>query len=132
MRFIWTEYPEFNYDDLWWERSIRSVANVTPLRRRGISPWSDLPEFRRVRGTPLAQANTALRRLSAGGRVGLVCVNDVECGTCRTFQLLDRRRWTPLLASRSPTPPATALGGVVPRQVESPAGMEPQVRAADV
>ena len=59
--------PEFNYDDLWWERSIRSVANVTP---------SDVREFLALVGPagvqtvyeelPLAQANTALRRLSAG------------------------------------------------------------------
>lgn len=59
--------PEFNYDDLWWERSIRSVANVTP---------ADVREFLALVGPagvqtiyeelPLAQANTALRRLSAG------------------------------------------------------------------
>ena len=59
--------PEFNYDDLWWERSIRSVANVTP---------NDVREFLELVGPagvqtiheelPLSQANTALQRLESG------------------------------------------------------------------
>lgn len=63
--------PEFNYDDLWWERSLKSVANVTP---------HDVREFLALVGPagiqtvheelPLADANTALRRLNAGDVAG--------------------------------------------------------------
>lgn len=63
--------PQFNYDDLWWERSLKSVANVTP---------SDVRAFLALVGPagiqtmheelPLAMANTALRRLNAGDVAG--------------------------------------------------------------
>jgi alcohol dehydrogenase, propanol-preferring len=61
--------PELPYQDLWWERSIRSVANVTR---------QDAREFLALAATagivtdterfPLAGANDALARL-AGGRI---------------------------------------------------------------
>ena len=34
---------QLNYDDLWWERELRSVANVTRQDVRSSSPGSDLP-----------------------------------------------------------------------------------------
>ena len=57
-----------DYDDLWWERSLRSVANVTR---------QDATEFLELVGAagittqfeellPLTEAATALTRLSAG------------------------------------------------------------------
>lgn len=59
--------PAFDYADLWWERSLRSVANVTR---------SDVREFLALVGPAqvqtqtevlgLAEAPTALRRLRAG------------------------------------------------------------------
>ena len=63
--------PAFSYDDLWWERSIRSVANVTR---------ADATEFlglaaaigivSDVESHPLAAGNEALRRLEAGEIAG--------------------------------------------------------------
>ncbi len=59
--------PEFAYEDLWWERSLRSVANVT---RRDAREFLELAgripirtEFERF---PLTQANEALARLAEG------------------------------------------------------------------
>jgi propanol-preferring alcohol dehydrogenase len=59
--------PEFSYDDLWWERGLRSVANVTR---------SDATEFLEIaraipirppiRTFPLGDANEALRLHAAG------------------------------------------------------------------
>jgi propanol-preferring alcohol dehydrogenase len=59
--------PAFAYDDLWWERSIRSVANVT---RRDAQEYLDLagriPVRTEVEVHPLAEANEALVRLQRG------------------------------------------------------------------
>ena len=59
--------PQFNYDDLWWERSLRSVANVTPA---DVREFLDLVPQAGVRTIheelPLDEANTALARLDAG------------------------------------------------------------------
>lgn len=59
--------PEFPYDLLWWERSLRSVANFT---RRDAQEFLDLaaeiPVRTAVEEHPLADANEALRRLAAG------------------------------------------------------------------
>ena len=59
--------PEFPYEWLWWERSLRSVANFT---RRDAQEFLDLaaeiPVRTAVEEHPLADANRALRRLSAG------------------------------------------------------------------
>jgi propanol-preferring alcohol dehydrogenase len=63
--------PEFPYADLWWERSVRSVANVTR---------ADAAEFLALAGTipvraeievyPLAGGPEALQRLARGGLSG--------------------------------------------------------------
>lgn len=59
--------PEFPYDLLWWERQIRSVANFT---RRDAQDFIDLaariPIHTVAEPYPLAEANTALRRLKEG------------------------------------------------------------------
>ncbi len=59
--------PEFPYDWLWWERSLRSVANFT---RRDAQEFLELaaaiPVRTAVEEHPLAEANRALDRLSAG------------------------------------------------------------------
>ena len=63
--------PEMPYDDLWWERSIRSVANVT---RDDVREFLDLaasiPVRTRTEVLPLDEAGTALRRLAAGDVAG--------------------------------------------------------------
>ena len=63
--------PAMPYEDLWWERSIRSVANVTR---------EDAREFMALAGAigivtdvetyPLAEANEALARLASGAVSG--------------------------------------------------------------
>ena len=59
--------PEMPYEMLWWERSIRSVANVT---RADAAEFLELAAEIPVRTTaephPLEDANLALARLSAG------------------------------------------------------------------
>jgi propanol-preferring alcohol dehydrogenase len=63
--------PAFSYDDLWWERSIRSVANVTR---------ADAQEFLALAGQialqaevevhPLSRGNEALQRVESGEVAG--------------------------------------------------------------
>ena len=59
--------PQFAYEHLWWERAIRSVANVTRrdaqefLAPRGRDPAAHGDETH-----PLADGNEALRRLAHG------------------------------------------------------------------
>ena len=59
--------PAFDYDDLWLERSIRSVANVT---RADVREFLALVPAAGVRTEyeplPMSEAMTALRRLEAG------------------------------------------------------------------
>jgi len=59
--------PEFSYDWLWWERQLRSVANVT---RRDAAEFMDLAATIPIRTEvdlfPLAAGNDALRALAAG------------------------------------------------------------------
>ncbi len=59
--------PEFPYERLWWERSLRSVANFT---RRDAQEFLDLaaeiPVRTAVERYPLGDANEALSRLAAG------------------------------------------------------------------
>lgn len=59
--------PEFDYDDLWWERQLRSVANVT---RADVAELIELaaaiPIRTHVEEFPLAGVNDALIALSAG------------------------------------------------------------------
>jgi propanol-preferring alcohol dehydrogenase len=63
--------PQFDYDMLWWERELRSVANVT---REDAREFLDLAERIPVRTDiqtfPLADANQALRLLKQGGLSG--------------------------------------------------------------
>jgi propanol-preferring alcohol dehydrogenase len=59
--------PEFPYEWLWWERSLRSVSNFT---RRDAAEFLDLaqriPIETRSEHLPLEEANTALARLKRG------------------------------------------------------------------
>ena len=61
------ELPAMNYDDLWWERSIRSVANVTS---QDVSEFIDLVAEIDLQTDyevlDLAAANTGLDRMAAG------------------------------------------------------------------
>jgi alcohol dehydrogenase, propanol-preferring len=63
--------PAMPYEDLWWERSIRSVANVT---RRDASEFLEIAAriglATDVETHPLAEANEALARLAAGEVAG--------------------------------------------------------------
>lgn len=63
--------PAMPYEDLWWERSIRSVANVT---RRDAREFLALAAEARivtdVETLPLASANLALARLAGGALSG--------------------------------------------------------------
>jgi propanol-preferring alcohol dehydrogenase len=60
--------PEFPYELLWWERSLRSVANFT---REDAREFLDLAASIPVRTAydvfPLADGNEALERLAGGG-----------------------------------------------------------------
>ena len=59
--------PAFSYDDLWWERSIRSVANVTRAdAREFIAQAASLGIESDTETHPLVDGNEALRRLDAG------------------------------------------------------------------
>lgn len=59
--------PEMSYDDLWWERSLRSVANVTRRDvRELLALAAEIPIRTEIEVLPLADANEALRRLEAG------------------------------------------------------------------
>ena len=63
--------PAFSYDDLWWERSIRSVANVT---RDDVATLlqlaAEIPIHTQVEPFDLVGANDALLRLSEGRIAG--------------------------------------------------------------
>ena len=59
--------PQLDYDDLWWERSLRSVANVTRADVRdflAVVPAAGVRTQYEV--LPLADAPRALQRLEAG------------------------------------------------------------------
>jgi propanol-preferring alcohol dehydrogenase len=59
--------PELDYADLWWERSIRSVANFTRDDARAFLELAALVPVRPEYEThPLAAANAALERLARG------------------------------------------------------------------
>jgi propanol-preferring alcohol dehydrogenase len=59
--------PEFSYDDLWWERQLRSVANFTRQdAREFLALAAEIPIRTTVEAHPLTEANTALARLAAG------------------------------------------------------------------
>ncbi len=59
--------PQFDYDDLWWERSLRSVANVTRQDVRDfLAVVPDAGVRTECEVLPLADAPRALERLEAG------------------------------------------------------------------
>jgi len=63
--------PEFPYDWLWWERQLRSVANVT---RRDAAEFMELAASIPIRTAadlfPLEAGNEALQALAAGSTRG--------------------------------------------------------------
>lgn len=59
--------PEFPYEDLWWERAIRSVANVTRADiREFMTLAAAIPIRTEIETFELEAANEALERLAAG------------------------------------------------------------------
>jgi propanol-preferring alcohol dehydrogenase len=59
--------PEFSYDLLWLERSLRSVANFTRTDARELLELaSTIPLRTAIETFPLADGNKALQRLAAG------------------------------------------------------------------
>jgi alcohol dehydrogenase, propanol-preferring len=59
--------PEFSYDLLWWERCIRSVANVTRRdAREFIELAASIPIHADTELHPLADGNLALQRVAEG------------------------------------------------------------------
>jgi len=63
--------PEMPYDDLWWERSIRSVANVTRQdAREYLALAARINLTTDIETHPLSDANVALERLAAGEVAG--------------------------------------------------------------
>jgi len=59
--------PEFPYELLWWERAIRSVANVTrDDAREFLALAATIPIRTEIETLPLGDANEALRRLASG------------------------------------------------------------------
>lgn len=65
--------PQFPYESLWWERQIRSVANVTRADAvEFLSLALEIPVVTRHEQRPLEQADAALTDLSAGRVEGSV------------------------------------------------------------
>jgi alcohol dehydrogenase, propanol-preferring len=61
------QIPAFSYDDLWLERSIRSVANVTVAdAQEFLALAADIPIETETETHPLAEANEALERVATG------------------------------------------------------------------
>jgi propanol-preferring alcohol dehydrogenase len=59
--------PELDYRDLWWERSIRSVANFTREDARAfLALAAAVPVRTEIEVHPLEDANVALERLARG------------------------------------------------------------------
>lgn len=59
--------PEFPYELLWWERSLRSVANFTRQdARKSLEIAAEIPIETRVERLALGQPNSALQRLNRG------------------------------------------------------------------
>jgi propanol-preferring alcohol dehydrogenase len=59
--------PQFSYDLLWWERSLRSVANFTRADASAfLALAAEIPVRTATEVFPLAAANEALQRLAAG------------------------------------------------------------------
>ena len=63
--------PAFSYDDLWWERSIRSVANVTRAdAREFLALAGEIAIRSEVDVHPLSRGNEALERVESGEVTG--------------------------------------------------------------
>jgi propanol-preferring alcohol dehydrogenase len=63
--------PAFAYDDLWWERSIRSVANVTRADANAFMALAgEIPIRSEVEVHDLPVGNSALRRIESGEVAG--------------------------------------------------------------
>jgi len=63
--------PAFSYDDLWWERSIRSVANVTRADAQAFMALAgEIPVRSEVEVHDLTLGNEALRRIESGEVAG--------------------------------------------------------------
>jgi alcohol dehydrogenase, propanol-preferring len=63
--------PSFPYELLWWERQLRSVANVTRADVAGfLQLAADVPIETQIEVFDLGQANVALQRLAEGGIAG--------------------------------------------------------------
>ncbi len=63
--------PAFPYEDLWWERSLRSVANYTRDDARAfLALAAAIPIRTDPVVVPLAEGNAALRGLAAGSLGG--------------------------------------------------------------
>jgi alcohol dehydrogenase, propanol-preferring len=63
--------PAMPYDDLWWERSVRSVANVTRQdAREFLAAAAEIGIVTDVETHPLGSANDALARLASGAVSG--------------------------------------------------------------
>lgn len=63
--------PAFSYDDLWWERSIRSVANVTRADALAFMAMAgEIPIRSEIEVHDLALGNEALRRIESGEVMG--------------------------------------------------------------
>ncbi len=59
--------PEMAYEHLWWERSLRSVANYTRADARAfLALATDIPVRTEIEIHPLEDGNRALARLAAG------------------------------------------------------------------
>jgi len=63
--------PAFSYDELWWERSIRSVANVTRADARAFMALAaEIPIHSEIEVHDLSRGNEALRRIETGEVAG--------------------------------------------------------------
>jgi alcohol dehydrogenase, propanol-preferring len=63
--------PAFSYDDLWWERSIRSVANVTRAdAREFLALAGEIPIQSEVEVHALSRGNEALQGIESGEVAG--------------------------------------------------------------
>jgi propanol-preferring alcohol dehydrogenase len=67
--------PQFDYGDLWWERSIRSVANVTRADARDyLALAAEIPIRTEWEQHALPDANRALQRIASGEVQGAAVV----------------------------------------------------------
>jgi alcohol dehydrogenase, propanol-preferring len=75
------QIPSFDYQDLWWERSIASVANVTRSdAREFLALATEIPIHTSVNVFALEDANAALAALAAG-RLGGAAVLVMDTAT---------------------------------------------------